>query len=64
MQDESIQWGYVINKGFMWILGIVLLCSFTLVSNNIYMYILSTIGFGFHLAFLNFVYFRVEKIIQ
>jgi hypothetical protein len=48
----------------MMILGVVLLCSFTLVNNNIYMYILSIIGFGFHLAFLNYLYFKVDKIIQ
>ena len=64
MVIEPIQWGFYINKVFMLILGLILLCSFTFVQNNIYMYILSTIGFGFHLALLNFVYFKVEKIIQ
>jgi hypothetical protein len=54
-----IQWGYYINKGFMLVLGLVLFFSFTFVQNNIYMYILSTIGLGFHLALLNFVYFKV-----
>lgn len=64
MEYGSIEWGSWINRGFMLILGVVLWCSFTLVRNNIYMYILSTIGFGFHLAFLNYIYFKVEKIIQ
>ncbi len=56
--------GYYINKIFLFILGLILLFGFTMVKNNIYMFILSTIGLGFHLALLNYVYFKVQKIIQ
>ncbi len=38
--------------------------SFTLVTNNVYMLIFSTVGLGFHLALINYVYFKVEKAIQ
>jgi hypothetical protein len=56
---KPTQWGYCINKIFLFILGVTLLLGFTLIKNNIYMFVLSTIGLGFHLALLNYVYFKV-----
>jgi len=40
-------------------LGVILLLAFNLIKDNIYMFILSTIGLGFHLALLNYLYFKV-----